>query len=576
MVFTPAPRWLTGTRDRVAEGALSKELGIPTLAAAVLVQRGFTAAEEAERFLNPSLDQLHSPHLLPDYDKARDAILGAKERNELIFVHGDYDVDGITSAAILNRFLNAIGCRVQTHVPHRMKEGYGIHLSAVEAAKTAGAKLFLTCDCGISAHEQVDYALEAGMKVVVTDHHTVGGELPNAQAVVNPHRSDSEYPFPELSGAGVVFKLCDGLTRDLGHDPSGYYRGFLDLAALGTIADVMPLIGENRIIAKFGLQRLADSKKVGIRALIQESKITIEPGKPLKSSHVGFQLGPRLNAAGRISDAALALRLLLENDMSAASAIAKEIEAVNFERRTEQQRVSDEAVAMVLADGSHLRNVIVVAKAGWHAGIIGIVAGRLVDQFYRPTFVLTIDTEAGLCKGSARTIPNFHLADAIRAHPALMSGGGHAMAAGCSFRLEDLDEVKEVLHTYAGERLTPEDFIPSVRVDMEVDSGEVTLQAAEALSKLEPFGFANPEPIFLARGVTLAQIMPTKNPAHVRLTLRSESGASAAGIAFGIGERVCQTGAGATTDMLFQATVNEWKGAKSLNWQVKDFRDLRG
>jgi single-stranded-DNA-specific exonuclease len=452
-----------------------------------------------------------------------------------------------------------------------MKEGYGIHKSAVAAAEAAGAKLFLTCDCGISAHEQVDLAQAAGMKVVVTDHHTVAGEMPHADAVVNPHRPDSIYPFTELSGAGVVFKLCDGLTRELGHDPQSYYRGFLDLAALGTIADVMPLIGENRIIAKFGLMRLADSKKVGIRALIQESKISLEPGKPLRASQVGFQLGPRLNAAGRISDAAIALRLLLENDMGAAEELARQIESVNIERKGEQQRISDEAIEMVLSSGSQNRNVIVVAKEGWHSGIIGIVAGRLVEQFYRPTFVLTIDPIAGICKGSARTIPNFHLADAIRAHPDLMTGGGHAMAAGCSIRLEDLERATDVLDAYAGHLLKPEDFIPSVRVDMEVDSSEVTLQAAEALLKLEPFGYANPEPLFLARHMTLAQIQPTKNPQHVRLMLRSGSGSSAAGIAFGIGERLTLTGAGVDTDLLFQANVNEWRGARSLNWQIKDY-----
>ncbi|MDR3688614.1 MAG: single-stranded-DNA-specific exonuclease RecJ [Fimbriimonas sp.] len=568
----PHARWLISARNKKAELRLQQELGVPSLVAAILAQRGYDDPAKAEEFLNPSLDRLHDPALLPDYMKARDAILGAKERGELIFVHGDYDVDGITSAALLNRFLLAIGCKVHTHVPHRMKEGYGIHKSAVAAAQAAGAKLFLTCDCGISAHEQVELAREAGMTVVVTDHHTVTDELPNAEAVVNPHRRDSIYPFTELSGAGVVFKLCEGLTRELGHEPQNYYRGFLDLAALGTIADVMPLIGENRIIAKFGLMRLADSKKAGIKALIQASKISVEVGKPLRASQVGFQLGPRLNAAGRISDAAMALRLLLENDMVVAEGLARQIEAVNTERKAEQQRVSDEAVDMVLSSGSQNRNVIVVAKEGWHSGIIGIVAGRLVEQFFRPTFVLTIDRASGLCKGSARTIPNFHLADAIRAHPDLMTGGGHAMAAGCSIKIEDLVRATDALDTYAGERLTPEDFMPSVRVDMEVESREVTLEAAESLTRLEPFGFANPEPVFVARQMALAQIQPTKNPAHVRLMLRSPHGVSAVGIAFGIGERLTQMGSGAVGDMLFQASVNEWKGARSLNWQVKDFQ----
>jgi len=571
MVMSTAARWNISNRDRAAEDVLVRELGIPTLLAAILAQRGYTEPAAAEQFLNPSLDQLHPASLLPDYAAARDAILGARERKELIYVHGDYDVDGVTSAALFDRFLRSMGCNVRTHVPHRMKEGYGIHKMAVDAAHQAGAKLFLTCDCGGSAFEQVEQAREAGMAVVVTDHHSIGAELPNADAVVNPHRSDSQYPFNDLSGAGVVFKICDGLSRELGNNPSHYYRAFLDLAALGTIADVMPLIGENRVIAKFGLQCLADSKKPGLRALIQAANITLDPGKPLRASHVGFQLGPRLNAAGRIDDAAMALNLLLENDPVAAQAIAQRLESVNSERKAEQQRVTDEAVQMVLESGSHQRNVIFVAKDGWHAGIVGIVAGRLVEQFSRPSFVLTIDGRTGTAKGSARTIPGFDLAAAIHAFPDLLTGGGHAMAAGCSLRVEDIAIAADALHDYAGRLLSPEDFVPSIRVDMEVDASEVDLRAADSLSKLEPFGFANPEPMFLARGLTVAQILPTKNPIHVRLTLRSSAGATMPGIAFGIGERLTQSGAGIGADMLFQANVDEWKGARTLKWQVRDY-----
>lgn len=568
----PSPRWLIGARDSQAEALLQRELGIPSLVAAILVRRGITDPASAERFLYPSLDHLHDPRKLPDYTAARDCILGAKERKELIFVHGDYDVDGVTSAALLNRFLTRIGCEVHTHVPHRMREGYGIHRSAVEAAKAAGAKLFLTCDCGVSAIEQVRIAREAGMDVVVTDHHTIGAELPDANAVINPHRTDSEYPFDELSGAGVVFRLCDGLSRELGLELSNYYRAFLDLAALGTIADVMPLVDENRIIARFGLQRLAETKKVGLQALMREADLKVEPGKPLRSYHVGFVLGPRLNAAGRLDDADLALQLLIENDLAKASELAAVIETVNAERKAEQQRIIEEATEVVLSNGWHERNVIVVGQEGWHSGIVGIVAGRLVEQFHRPTFVVTIDSATGICKGSARTIPNFHLADAIRAHPDLfLSGGGHAAAAGCSFHLDNFAKVADALHEYAGARLTPEDFVPTVTIDLEVDFSEVSLQTVEAMQHLEPFGCANPEPVFVARGVSVAQILPTRNPAHVRLMLRSGTSSAVPGIAFGIGERLTRTGAGCTADLLFQPNVEEWRGMRALKWQVKDY-----
>lgn len=568
----PPARWIVGPRDHDAEARLVKELGIPTIVAAVLAQRGFTDPARAYKFLHPSLEDLHPPQALPDFEAAKAAILGAKERKELIFVHGDYDVDGVTSAALLNRFLGKIGCEVHTHVPHRMREGYGIHRSAVEAAKAKGARLFLTCDCGVGAFEQVEIAKEAGMRVVVTDHHTVGATLPDADAVVNPHRHDSEYPFPEISGAGVAFKLCLGLSDELQIKREQYFRAYLDLAALGTIADVMPLQDENRIIARHGLARLAETKKVGLQALMREAKLTIEPGKPLRSYHVGYVLGPRLNAAGRLDDADLALQLLIETDFDRAADYARRIEEVNFERKSAQQRIIDEATEMVLTKGWQSRNVILVGNPGWHSGIVGIVAGRLVDAFHRPTFVVTINEKEGICKGSARTIPNFHLADAIRAHPDLfLSGGGHAAAAGCSFRLEDFDKVADALDVYAGTKLTPEDFVPTVMADMEVEAGEVTLSAAEALSALEPFGCENPEPIFVARGVSFAQVLPTKNPAHVRLTLRQGTSSAVPGIAFGIGERISRTGAGAITDLLFQPNVDEWRGNRQLKWQVKDY-----
>lgn len=571
MITADLPRWLVGPRDRAVEQALQRELGLPSLLAAVLAQRGHTDPAAADKFLNPSLDDLHPAKLLPDYAAARDAILAAKERNELIFIHGDYDVDGVTSAAILYRFLTRIGCRVHAHVPHRMKEGYGINKSAVQAAREMGAKLFLTCDCGIGAIEQVAAAREAGMVVVVTDHHTIGHCLPEAHAIVNPHREDAEYPFAELSGAGVAFKLCAGLTQELGHPVEGFYRGFLDLAALGTIADVMPLVGENRIIARFGLERLAETKKVGIQALMRVAGVEPRPGKPLRAGDVGWRLGPRLNAAGRIDDAAMALKLLLESDETAAEAIAADIEEVNVARRAEQQRVMEEAAARAEADGSHRRNVLVVASDGWHAGIVGIVAGRLVERYRRPTFVLTINLETGMAKGSARSIPNFNLADAIRAFPELMDGGGHAMAAGCAFPAERLDQVIAALDRYAAERLTEEDFRPVLQADLELEPEEVTFAATDALSMMEPFGCENPEPTFVARRMPLASVRPTRNPAHAQVAFRRPGAGMIQGIAFGLGETLVQETAGNELDLLFVPSINEYRGMRELKWQVKAF-----
>lgn len=571
MLASPA-RWQVAPRDPAAERRLSAALGIPAVVAALLVRRGYTEPEEADRFLHPKLEHLHPPTRLPDYAPARDAILGARERGERIYIHGDYDVDGVTSASLLHRFLESIGAKVQTHVPHRMKEGYGIHESAVAAAAAAGAKLFLTCDCGVAAHTQVEAARALGMRVVVTDHHSIGDSLPSADAVINPHRSDSEYPWEELSGVGVAFKLCEGLTEEVGFKKEQYYRAFLDLAALGTIADVMPLRDENRILARFGLERLAETRKPGLKALMEVAELKLGPDNPLRAYHVGYVLGPRLNAAGRIDDAALALQLLLTKEEEEARRLATEIDAINRARREEQNRILEEAVQQVLDDGLHERNVIIVKNEGWHAGVVGIVAGRLVERFRRPVFVMTVDPETGQAKGSARTIPNFHLAEAIRAHPDLFTtGGGHAMAAGCSFPAETTDQVAEALHQYAGGFLTEADFLAVRAVDLEVDPGEVTPEAVAALKDFEPYGCDNPEPTFAASDIELLEVLPTRNPEHARATLKPAAGRIVPSIAFGIGENLAKTPIGSRLDLVFVPTLDTFRGNTTLKWQIKDF-----
>ncbi len=562
--------WQVAVRDHAAEAILCKELGVSRLVASILVHRGISDPKDAEEFLNPDLARLGSPTLLPDYAAARDAIMGARERKELIYIHGDYDVDGITSAAILDRFLRKIGCQVKTHVPHRMKEGYGIHEMAVTAAHEAGAKLFLTCDCGISAFEPVRMAREAGMAVVVTDHHHVGDIIPEAEAVVNPHRPDSKYPFSELCGAGVVFRLCEGLSDELGMPRDKYRDNFLDLAAIGTVADVMPLIGENRIITHFGLQRLAEGRKVGLRALMREANVTA----PLRSSSIGFGLGPRLNAAGRIDDAALSLQLVLCTDENEANELAQKLEVVNTQRKTEQNRIIDEAADRIRETGADQQNVIVLADPGWHPGIVGIVAGRLVEQFRRPVFVLNVDEKNQTIKGSGRSIPKFHLAEAIKAHPELfLSGGGHAMAAGCSFEKGKYQEVVDTLHAYAGTMLTPDDFIPVKRIDAELDPTEITKAAVLEMSKLEPFGFGNPTPQFVARDLEVLSVLPTKNPIHCRASLRG-SGVVAQAMAFNMGERMSSLLVGAKIDALFEAVIDRYNGYETLKWHLRDYVEL--
>lgn len=561
-------RWILPQIDFDAVDTLVKELGIRPLTAKILVQRGYVTPEEANRFLNPSLDELGAPELLPDYENAVNQILLAKDKNELIFVHGDYDVDGVTSAAIFDRFLKKIGCNVHTHVPHRTKEGYGINMALVHAAKERGAKVFLTCDCGIGAHDQVEMALSLGMRVVVTDHHELKDTMPNAHAVVNPHRKDSRYPFSALSGAGVVFRLCEGIAKQL--DPNSvasYRRNYLDLAALGTIADVMPLIDDNRIIAKFGLERLSESKKKGIVALKDISEIK---GR-VASYDVGFKLGPRLNAAGRVDDAALALQLLISEEPGEAMRLALELDRHNTDRRMVQDQMIDEAVAMVESMGT-IPNALLIFKEGWHPGVVGIVAGKLKEKFNRPAFVGCIEPESGKGKASGRSIPGLNLAAMIQNYPLIVNGGGHAMAAGIAFELSNLDDIGKAFNQYVGQLLKAEDFIPAIELTADVGTEDIDFAALEELEKLQPFGMANPKPSFYATGITVSSLRSMGDGSHANLTLITESQRSHRGVAFGMFETFSGLDKAGKAELVFEPQINEFQGNRTVQWKIADVR----
>lgn len=556
--------WNTATRDFGAEQVLVQELGIPSLVAAVLVRRGYGELSAANKFLNPSLDDLYDPKLLPDYDKAVKEILGAKERGELIYVHGDYDVDGVSSTALMTRFLEKVGCKVVPHVPHRIREGYGIHLDAVNWAKEQGVKLFLTCDCGISAFDQLDAARSAGMRTVVTDHHEPKALLPKADAVVNPHRKDSQYPFKELSGSGVVFKLCQGLSNELGIKIENYFRAYLDLAVLGTVADVMPLVDENRIITKFGLERVSESKKAGLRAL--KSVSGIRDGDRVSSRDIGFKLGPRINAVGRIDDADVALKMFLTDNDRLAMEHAEYLDRRNNQRREDQAAMVEQAVAVVAEKRLNEQLVMVVASEEWHPGIIGIVAGKLVEQFRRPTFVLAIGSD-GVAKGSARSLPGFNLAEAIEKHHYMLKGGGgHELAAGMSIDSDRITEFSDEVNSYASSIVSVEDFAPVYDIDAEVSFAEAGSTAAEAMEALQPFGAANPEPLFSCYGVQMVGFKRTKNPEHAILTY-ADGGHQQRAVGWRLADSL-EPGLGKANDLLFRLEINEFNNHRSAQWNV--------
>ncbi len=567
-----AAKWAIAPRDPDSERVLQRELGVTSLTAVVLVRRGITDPAAAERFLHPKLDQLHDPKLLPDFDAALHAILHARDAKQTVFVHGDYDVDGISSAALLTRFLQKIGCKVIPHVPHRMSEGYGIHIDAVKAASESGAKLFLTCDCGVSAVEQLAAARESGMATVVTDHHEVGATLPEANAIVNPKRADSQYPFPYLSGAGVALKLCAGITRAIGHKVDFFYRAYLDLAVLGTVADVVPLLGENRVIASLGLPHLAHTNKKGLQALLRVAELAGPDAPPLNARHIGFQIGPRINAIGRLDDAGIALKLFLESDPKQAKEMAELLNRTNVERREEQDAVLRQALLQV--EERHLtdQHVIVVAGKDWHPGLIGLVAGKLCERYNRPAIAIGIDPH-GQGRGSARSIKGFHMADAIkRRQDLIQGGGGHELAAGFSIDALNVRRFQSAMESDAKAMLTEDDLQPTIQVDAELKAEEAGPEVGAELASLQPYGEENPEPIFVCRDLKLVSVRPTRKPEHVSVALQGAGGPVHQAMGFHLGERLAALQPGTPLDVVFTANEDGYNGRRQFRWFLKDFR----
>ncbi|HLJ53885.1 MAG TPA: single-stranded-DNA-specific exonuclease RecJ, partial [Chthonomonadaceae bacterium] len=461
-------RWRILGEDPAVEEALVRELDLHPVVARLLVQRGIATVEDAELFLDPSLDRLHDPFLLPDAEAACQRIKQALAANEKIRIHGDYDSDGVTSAAIWARCLAALGASVDVFVPHRRRDGYDMRVGFVDECRAAGVGLIITTDCGIQRCDEVERARSYGIDVIVTDHHTpnVDGSLPRAVAVVNPHRHDSRYPFRDLAGAGVAFKLCEALTTALGKNRDGFRRGFLELAAIGTITDVMPLVGENRILVRHGLEALRNTRKPGLQALIEVSGVG---GRPLTTYDIGFGIGPRLNSASRIDETQYALDLLVTKDVEDAGALARRLNELNAQRKEDMKRAQDEAAEMLAQQDITDARCLVVSSENWSPGIVGLVASRIVQRTNRPCVVIAIG-ETGIGKGSARSIPGFNVFNAIDACKDLLTEyGGHAMAAGLAIDRDNLPDFTRQMARIAAEQLSAEDCVPTLTPAMEID-----------------------------------------------------------------------------------------------------------
>jgi single-stranded-DNA-specific exonuclease len=518
---TAAPRWESVACDEQAAERLAAALGVAPIVARLLCQRGLGDAEEAARFLAPSLEHLHDPYLLAGMSTAVERIRAALARHERIAIHGDYDVDGITSTVILRRALEMLGADVVHFIPERLKDGYGLQPAAVERLHADGVAVIVSVDCGIRGAEAARKALELGVDLIITDHHEPDAELPPALAVINPKRHDCGYPDKALAGVGVALKLVQALCRAAGRE--NVLPGFIKVAALGTLADVVPLFGENRVIAKLGLELLSRGPhKVGLRALLDIAGLS---GKSIDSYHVSFMLAPRINAAGRMGTPDIATRLLLATDEALneeVRALATELDGENVRRQEEEAEILAAAKKVVQTDPEvGAKTVLVVAGEGWHRGVIGIVASKLVDAFHRPAIVLSV--EDGVAHGSCRSIRSFDMLGALERCAHLMTRfGGHRQAAGLTMEAARIRELRAGVNAVADETLGPEDLMPRLRIDGDLGFRAITGPVASGIASLAPFGAGNPRPVFAARGVEIVDGPRKLKERHLKMALKQD------------------------------------------------------
>lgn len=560
-VFPPAP-------DHAAADRLGRELRLPPTLCQLLVQRGFGEPEAARGFLRPRAGQIHPPSSLAGMGDAVARLRRARDARETVLVHGDYDVDGICATALYVRALRMMGLAAEPFVPHRLDDGYDLSGAGVAAARALGATLILTGDCGIVALEAVRAARAAGIDVIVTDHHRPGPALPEAVAVVNPNRLDCGYPDKGLAGVGVAWKVCAALAEALGF-PQDRLAVFLDLVALATIADVAPLAGENRALVRWGLRVLRDTPNPGLRALLRATGLA---GREVSASQVGFVLAPRINAVGRMGEALRGVRLLLTDDPPEAEEIAATLEAENRARQGVEGQTLKEALAgLELGYDPDRDRGVVLAGEGWHAGVIGIVASRLVERLHRPVVVIALDGAAD-AKGSARSIRAFDLYEAMRGCAGhLVRFGGHRVAAGCSIRPERVDGFREAFNALARGSLVDDDLVPEVRVDLELELRHCDGDLARMLRHAGPFGSGNPTPVFAARAVAVDGVRVV-GQGHLKLTLASH-GTRLEGIGFGMGALAAEPGFGRSpVDAAFKLEENHYRGRTSLQARLVDLR----
>ncbi len=555
--------WLEPTIDETLTQKICEQIKCSPVIAKVLINRGFTDPDQINSFLHPSLNELFDPFLLKGMQKAVDRIKKAINQKEKIWIYGDFDADGITSVSIMLLALRRIDANVDFYVPKRMEEGYGVNEDAVYLAKENNAAVLISVDCGITSVHEAKVAKDLGIDFIITDHHEIGDELPDAYSIINPKQQDCPYPFKELAGVGVAYKLLQAL---------GLADDILEIVALGTIADIVPLVSENRILVKFGLNELARSSNLGIRSLIKVSNLG---DKKITSTDVGYTLAPRINAIGRLGDAKDSIKLLTCSNMNEAMTLASFLDRENKRRQSIEKGILSQAIKKIESDCDFEKNkIIIVFEKDWHVGVVGIVASRIVELYHRPTIVIAAGD--GECKGSCRSIKGFNVFEALNhVSDFLLKFGGHQFAAGLAIEVEKIDEFSRAINEYANNILKPEDLARSIKLDAFLDLKELNYDLIDEINLLAPFGAKNSKPVFFTSKVKLKAMPRIAGDEHLQFMVTNGS-VSFPCIAFKMADKYEQLGNafinGKFVDIAFQPGINEWNGSKSIQLQIKDVR----
>lgn len=553
------------TKNEITEEYIKQKYKLKNLIVKIIEQKNFKNEEELKVFLNPTRNDFYDPYLMPDMKKAVSRILKALKNNENITIFGDYDADGITSTTILKRFFHDINKECNVYIPNRLNEGYGLNKNAIKKLSEDGTNLIITVDCGITAIEETKYAKELGIDIVITDHHEPGEEIPDAEAVVDCKRKDNKYPFRELAGCGVAFKLTQALCKNLELNENQALK-YLDIACVGTISDVVPLVDENRVIVKLGMLLLKQTKNLGLKQIINNAHF-----KEFNSMSVAFGITPRINACGRLGHQDEALELFTTDNQEKATELAKKMDEYNIQRQLEEKRIYDEAITLLQEETqtNGITNCIVLGHENWNPGVIGIVSSRITEKFYKPSILVCFDKD--IAKGSGRSIEGFDLHKALmECDKYLTNYGGHSLAAGLSLNRKDFEKFKNMINEYAEKNIKDEDLIPTINIDLKLEDSQLNIEDVEELKLLEPFGQSNEEPIFMITNLKVVSIKTLSDGKHLKLYLKNQNYLDAIG--FNLGERANELKIGDTIDIVGNLNINEFNNTKKVQMLLKDFK----